>query len=151
MGVAERDYIRNRPTQRGGFGGGTGAGPLSAMSMWSVNTWIIAICVVVFVIDPFLGSREVAMHVQPTIAEGHLPSLAGRHSLSMRFEGGNPPTLPFPGATTPDSRRPDQARGIEPDEGRRSPHLLESTRRVAHSPAGASPARRRSRSARQPR
>lgn len=68
MGVSERDYIRNRPTQRGGYGG-SGGGPLSAMSMWSVNTWIIAICVGVFVINPFLPLRDVVMHVQPTIAE----------------------------------------------------------------------------------
>ena len=58
MGVSERDYIRNRPTQRGGYGG-SGGGPLSAMSMWSVNTWIIAICVAVFVIDTFLPLRDV--------------------------------------------------------------------------------------------
>ena len=59
MGVAERDYIRNRPQQRGGYGGGSGGNPLTAMSMWSVNTWIIAICVAVFVIDSFLPMRDV--------------------------------------------------------------------------------------------
>ncbi len=68
MGVAERDYIRNRPQQRGGYGGGSGGGPLTSMSMWSVNTWLIAICVVVFMIDPFLPARDVVVHVEPTIS-----------------------------------------------------------------------------------
>ena len=67
MGVSERDYIRNRPTQRGGFGG-TGGGPLAAMSMWSVNTWIIAICVAVFVIDDFLPKRDVPIYIHPIVS-----------------------------------------------------------------------------------
>ena len=47
MGIYERDYIRNRPSAPGPYG----RGGLSAMRMWSVNTWLIIICAGVFVID----------------------------------------------------------------------------------------------------
>jgi membrane associated rhomboid family serine protease len=45
MGISDRDYIRRRPTTpvRGN--------PIAAIRGWSVNTWLIAICVGVFVID----------------------------------------------------------------------------------------------------
>ncbi len=47
MGIYERDYIRRPPPQRGAYG----RGGLSSMRMWSVNTWLIVICVGVFVIN----------------------------------------------------------------------------------------------------
>jgi membrane associated rhomboid family serine protease len=50
MGIHDRDYIRNQPPP----GGGPGRGFLSGMRMWSVNTWLIVICVAVFFIDGFL-------------------------------------------------------------------------------------------------
>ncbi len=47
MGINDRDYIRQRPTgSRAAAGGG-----LTAIRMWSVNTWLIVACVVVFVVD----------------------------------------------------------------------------------------------------
>jgi len=70
MGIDERDYIRNRPPAPGAYG----RGGLSAMRMWSVNTWLIIICAGVFVIDEFAPrntawykpvqvSRDVAKHI----------------------------------------------------------------------------------------
>ncbi len=47
MGIYDRDYIRHRPPPTGAYG----RGGLSAMRMWSVNTWLILICVGVFVVD----------------------------------------------------------------------------------------------------
>lgn len=47
MGIYDRDYIRNRPPPPGAYG----RGGLLAMRMWSVNTWLILICVGVFVVD----------------------------------------------------------------------------------------------------
>jgi len=57
MGIYDRDYIRREPPRPGTYGGGG----LRAMRMWSVNTWIIVICVAVFVIDVFLPHRWVGM------------------------------------------------------------------------------------------
>lgn len=56
MGIHDRDYARPEP--RGGFGGSGGAGGIPPGAFrprgWSVNTWLIALCVAVFVIDQFL-------------------------------------------------------------------------------------------------
>lgn len=52
MGFQDRDYSRVDPTA-GGFRGGMKL--RKNMFGWSVNTWLIAICVVVFVIDPFIN------------------------------------------------------------------------------------------------
>ena len=52
MGINDRDYARqdrNSGTFRGG-GGGRGL----QIGKWSVNTWLIAICVAVFMVDQFL-------------------------------------------------------------------------------------------------
>lgn len=49
MGLYDREYIRERRPTPGAYG----RGGLSALRMWSVNTWIIAICIAVFVIDGF--------------------------------------------------------------------------------------------------
>jgi len=52
MGIHDRDYAR--PQQRGsfGFGGGFGGGQ---RKKWSVTTWLIIICVAVYMLDPFLN------------------------------------------------------------------------------------------------
>ena len=55
MGIYDRDYIRRQPPQGGSLSGGG----LRAMRMWSVNTWLIVICVAVFIIDGFLPHRWV--------------------------------------------------------------------------------------------
>ncbi len=49
MGIYDRDYIRQQPRPTGGatFRG------LAGLRMWSVTTWLIVICVAVFVIDGF--------------------------------------------------------------------------------------------------
>lgn len=49
MGISDRDYIRRAPPTRGRYGRG---GP-SSVRMWSVNTWLIAICVAVFFVDRY--------------------------------------------------------------------------------------------------
>ncbi len=61
MGIYERDYIRRPPPQRGAYG----RGGLSFMRMWSVNTWLIAICVGVFVVDGMLPRQWVSMGTEP--------------------------------------------------------------------------------------
>ncbi len=61
MGIYERDYIRRPPPQRGAYG----RGGLSAIRMLSVNTWLIAICVGVFVVDGMLPLRWVSMGIEP--------------------------------------------------------------------------------------
>ncbi len=66
MGIYERDYVRNQPHPRGGFGGMGGGGGgmrfgISAMRMWSVTTWLIVICIAVFIVDGFLPGRLVQM------------------------------------------------------------------------------------------
>ncbi len=48
MGIYDRDYAR--PQQRGGgFQGGM------KRKTWSVTTWLIAVCVAVYVLDPFIN------------------------------------------------------------------------------------------------
>lgn len=58
MGIYDRDYIRNRPQPPGYGGPGRGIPPLRT---WSINTWLIVLCVGIFVIDGFMQSRLVYM------------------------------------------------------------------------------------------
>lgn len=61
MGLADRPYLR----ESGGGGRAwrppSGGGSWSAFRVWSVNTWLIAICVAVFVVDAFLPHRTLLM------------------------------------------------------------------------------------------
>jgi membrane associated rhomboid family serine protease len=57
MGIHDRHYIRERSSQPGGLGG-VGLGGMRA---WSVNTWLIVICIAVFMVDGFLPPRTVPM------------------------------------------------------------------------------------------
>lgn len=50
MGIHDRDYAR--PRTGSGFGFGSG---MPRRKSWSVNTWLIVACVVVFMIDPFIN------------------------------------------------------------------------------------------------
>ncbi|MCZ6834448.1 MAG: rhomboid family intramembrane serine protease [Planctomycetota bacterium] len=59
MGIYERDYVRNRPPQ--GYGGGGG---IPSARTWSINTWIIVLCIGVFVLDGFTSRQWVSMGVQ---------------------------------------------------------------------------------------
>ena len=63
MGIYDRDYIRRAPPP----GRTYGRGGLAAMRMWSANTWLIVICVGVFVIDGFLPGRWDPVRVDPLI------------------------------------------------------------------------------------
>ena len=71
MGIYDRDYIRSRPTP----GGGPGRGVLSGMRMWSVNTWLIVICVGVFVIDGFTPGRFVEISPRYLIDSPGIPGM----------------------------------------------------------------------------
>jgi len=51
MGINERDYIRRRPPTPGR------GNPIAAMRGWSVNTWLIVICVAFFMIDGLIPVR----------------------------------------------------------------------------------------------
>lgn len=53
MGIADRHYIRDRPQE------GYAARGASVLRGWSANTWLILICVMVFVIDPFTAQFSV--------------------------------------------------------------------------------------------
>jgi membrane associated rhomboid family serine protease len=66
MGIYDRDYVRRRPAAYGGGGGGGagGLGGVQSLRMVSANTWIIVICVAVFVIDGFLPQRWVGMQTE---------------------------------------------------------------------------------------
>src|SRR5262245_38711124 len=56
MGLADRDYIRDVEPRRGAYG----RGGWTDLRVWSVNTWLIAICVGVFALDWFvLPMRDV--------------------------------------------------------------------------------------------
>jgi rhomboid family protein len=57
MGIYDRDYIRREPPRPGAYGGVS----LRGMRMWSATTWIIVICVLVFVVDAFLPLIPVEM------------------------------------------------------------------------------------------
>ena len=54
MGIYDRDYARPS-SSRVGFG----QGPM-IRKRWSVNTWLIAICVVVFVLNGFMENKLIA-------------------------------------------------------------------------------------------
>ena len=55
MGLADRDYLRNRPRpEYGGAGTVFGGGRGLAVRSWSVTTWLIVICVGVFFLDRVL-------------------------------------------------------------------------------------------------
>lgn len=60
MGLYDRDYARETSS---GYGP-RAATPFGGMRMWSVNTWIIVICVAVFLLNAFLIATETVDGVQ---------------------------------------------------------------------------------------
>lgn len=63
MGLNDRDYLQSgHRTGRPGLGGSNG--PLGIRG-WTINTWLIAICVTVFVVDAFLPPRFVFLGTVP--------------------------------------------------------------------------------------
>ena len=57
MGIYDRDYIRQQPPRGGGAVGRGPVGGLTSLRAWSVNTWLIVICVLVYALDGFLPPR----------------------------------------------------------------------------------------------
>lgn len=73
MGIYDRHYLRDPVPRPGGYGG---IG-LRSMRMWSANTWLIVICIAVYVIDGFTPWVNFN-YGQPMLREGikSLPSTA---------------------------------------------------------------------------
>jgi len=70
MGVYDREYVKEGRTgpvggPGGGFGGFGGLGPRGPVGAggWSANTWVIVICVAVFVIDALTGAQGLTFEV----------------------------------------------------------------------------------------
>ena len=61
MGIYDRDYARP------GRIGGQGPGPGFSIGKWKVNTWLIAICVAVFMVDQFLPRMMAPIQPIPVI------------------------------------------------------------------------------------
>ena len=76
MGIYERDYIRHRPPPPGP------GNPITAVRGWSVNTWLIAICVGVFVIDALVPTTPALWGRVRTEVSREVPSF-------VVFGGGN--------------------------------------------------------------
>ena len=53
MGIYDRDYARDNQPRPGSYGRGS----RSPMAIWSVTTWLIVICIAVFVIDNLFLTR----------------------------------------------------------------------------------------------
>lgn len=79
MGIYDREYIRGGSHSSSGFG---------SFRMWSVNTWIIAINIAVFVIDAILVGSGVTI---PTVIEIHHQVLADGTVTSIPITRGLPP------------------------------------------------------------
>jgi membrane associated rhomboid family serine protease len=92
MGIYDRDYIRSQPPPRGG----PGRGAMRGMRMWSVNTWLIVICVGVFVIDGFTPRRFV--EISPRYLFDSIP---GMPETAVVAGDPVPMTLPVPNGAGP--------------------------------------------------
>ena len=97
MGINDRDYIRQRPTGPSAPGGSG----VSAMRMWSVNTWLIVACVAVFFVDSMFPRAEGWW--QPVQIERDVPGyvdLVGGVQFRVQPPGAPPTALvPLPGKT----------------------------------------------------
>lgn len=69
MGIYDRDYIRRETPAS--YRGGGGRGGLSAVRMWSITTWLILICVLVFVFDGL--TPRVAGWWRPVLVSSDVP------------------------------------------------------------------------------
>ncbi|MCA9295103.1 MAG: hypothetical protein KC983_01275, partial [Phycisphaerales bacterium] len=62
MGIHDRDYAREQTAPRASDGGyRRPGGGLMGFRFWSVTTWIIVVCVAVFVVDAMLPTTWVTM------------------------------------------------------------------------------------------
>lgn len=81
MGLYDRDYIQDGHRGSRIARGGGGAGPLNVRN-WTVNTWLIAICVAVFAIDALLPPQLVFLGTVPVgLPQGATPDPVDRMSL----------------------------------------------------------------------
>lgn len=91
MGIYDRDYIRREPP--GQFQGGRGG--ITPPRMWTVNTWLIVLCVVVFVVDgvmprkpglwkPVAVSRDVPRHIDATGGEQYKEVISSNEEQALR-------------------------------------------------------------------
>jgi membrane associated rhomboid family serine protease len=87
MGIYDRDYIRRDQPSRPGSAGGAP----SIVGMWSVNTWLILICVAVFVIDGFTPRRFVEVSPRYLIESPGIPGLPQTAVVSGRPVEGRVP------------------------------------------------------------
>lgn len=94
MGLADRDYARARPRSGGGRGAGgasglPGAYPggfLSGPRNWSITTWLIAICVGVFLIDVALFSAGAVVETSMGIVKRPGFEQAGQREVMKELE-----------------------------------------------------------------
>lgn len=91
MGIYDREYMRREPPTPGSYG----RGGWQAMKMWSANTWIIVICVAVFVVDSFwTQTYPVGMGIRPRIDNFHQVDQSALQSGDIRVtvqdQHGNP-------------------------------------------------------------
>lgn len=106
MGIYDRDYIRRQQAP-----GGPVAGGVAAMRMWSVNTWIIVACVLVFAIDGVIPRQPGWWKpVEVNRAVPHYVDLVGGHQY----------VAPPVGATDP------RQFGILPGDAPAERHVLRS-------------------------
>ena len=88
MGIYDRDYLRDERAARGPM---QRAGGIAGWRMWSVTTWLIVICVAVFVIDGFLPARFVLLERRETDrwpeVEGVDPSLLQQGPMIQTPQG----------------------------------------------------------------
>lgn len=81
MGIYDRDYVRQAQPPRGPF---TAGSPFD-FRLWSANTWIIVLCVLVFVVDGFTPMQVVHMGVEPTTTD--LSTVTPRPDLAREVNG----------------------------------------------------------------
>lgn len=82
MGLYDRDYLQ-AGNRDGRFGGGRGSA-LSRMRGWSVNAWLIGICVAVFMVDSLLPPQAVFLGTFPVnMPEGATPDPIDASTLVM--------------------------------------------------------------------
>jgi membrane associated rhomboid family serine protease len=72
MGIYDRHYIRDEAGYGLGYGRAAGRGGGFGMGMWSITTWLIVICIGVYLVDQFMPVStwrpvEVAREVPATI------------------------------------------------------------------------------------
>jgi membrane associated rhomboid family serine protease len=84
MSLYDRDYARDRQPQRGAYG----SGGWDSLRVWSVNTWIIMICVGVFVVDSFVLPTQWwrPVKVTTTITEPQISAASVEFDRTGRYD-----------------------------------------------------------------